>query len=378
MERAQKKFKKATVAMSNRFKAFEHKPKAVCLPFGLEGKVSPLLNDILSKDDSLSSSVTGLMAQAKAKGTMEGYGRTTARFAEFCRLNGYAYPAFTEQAALHFVIQLDKDKTTLAVLGQVSPALSLVEKLSGCQATAMTATVATFLSAAKRRAAVDKPIVKKAGILPDNTLHRLLPVCFTPHAEGLLQADPVLLRTFVRATVVYFTFCRFNCYSKLRAMDLEDNGYSILVTFPAAKNDQYHNGQATCLVPNDKGVNPVEILRTYFQLCGFQFGRDNRDKSLLNCVMRKKKNGWVADGRRGVCYGTATKNLQTALAKVGIVCAKATDKSIKGLGVTRTIEAGISPDEVREQGRWKTITMPLHYKTNSTSYKEQIASNVPV
>ena len=83
-----------------------------------------------------------------------------------------------------------------------------------------------------------------------------------------------------RDVIIYFTFCRFNCYSKLRAMDLEDNGDSIEITFPSAKNDQYHNGRTTVVVANDTAVNPVEIIRNYFKLCGFKFGRANGDNPI--------------------------------------------------------------------------------------------------
>ncbi len=58
-----------------------------------------------------------------------------------------------------------------------------------------------------------KPAVKKkAGILPPDTLHRLHPVCFVLHTENKMSEDPVLLRTYIRSVVVYFTFCKINCY----------------------------------------------------------------------------------------------------------------------------------------------------------------------
>jgi hypothetical protein len=215
------------------------------MPFGLTAAESPMISEILDNDDSLMSSVKGLMAQAKSDGTMENYERMTTKFATFCGEKGYSYPRFTEKAALHFVIQLDKDKSSWSVLCQVKPALALVEKLAGGTVSVLTSTVDIYLSAAKRRAAEVKPVVQKAGILPDDILVRLYPVCVTPHAEGNQSADPVMLRTYVRAMVAYFTFCRFNCYSKLRACDLEDDGTCIQITFRSAKNDQFHKGQTT-------------------------------------------------------------------------------------------------------------------------------------
>ncbi len=96
----------------NRFAAYAYNPKKkeVSVPFGLETTTSPLLNEILEADASLSESVKGLMSQAKAAGTMVNYDGMTKKFAKFCAEKGYVYPDFTEKAALHFVIQMDKDE----------------------------------------------------------------------------------------------------------------------------------------------------------------------------------------------------------------------------------------------------------------------------
>ena len=356
-----------------RFDQFKCDKKSKKAPFGLEGNAAPILQEILAADESLKESVSGLMSQAKAEGTMENYGRMTSKFEKFCNSKGYEYPGFTEKAALHFVIQMDSEKATFALLCQIKPALALVEKLSGREGSAFSEIVDIFLTAAKRRAAESKPVVKKAEILPTNIMGKLYEKYFVGE-----DCDPVMARTFVRVTVIYFTFCRFNCYSKLRAMDLEDNGTSITVTFPSAKNDQYHEGQSSCLVSSDKAVDPVKIVRKYFHMCGFKFGSEAGDSSLLNCVIRRKKTGWIADGRKAVSYSVSTKNVRDMLAGVLEKESKCTDKSFKMLGVTRTLEAGTALEEVMHHGRWRTPTMPLHYKVNSLAFKEAMASNVPV
>jgi hypothetical protein len=234
-----------------------------------------------------------------------------------------------------------------------------------------------FLVAAKRRAAEAKPAVKKAGVLPTDILFKLHEKYYLTNLENAATIDPVMLRTFVRAVIVYFTFCRYNCYNKLRAMDLEDNGNSITVTFTSAKNDQFHNGQSSCLIANSLAVDPVSIVRKYYQLCGFKFGKIHGDTSYLNCVMRKKKNSWFADGRRTIGYTTGVKDIRNMLTGVGIAADRATDKSFKMLGVTHTLEAGTALEDVMHHGRWRTVSMPLHYKVNSLQFKESVASKVP-
>ncbi len=182
----------------------------------------------------------------------------------------------------------------------------------------------------------------------------------------------------MRAVVVYFTFCRFSCYSKLRAQDFEDLGDSIQITFQSSKNDQFHNGQSSFLVENDSIVNPVQIIRTYFKLCGFKFGQANGNTSLVNSIIRRTKSGWKADNTKSVSYSTGTRDIRRMLASAGIFVDKALDKSFKMLGVTKTLESGTARENVRDQGRWKSLSMPLHCKANPIQYKKSVVSAVPI
>jgi hypothetical protein len=71
---------------------------------------------------------------------------------------------------MHFIVQMDKDGTTMATLSQIKPTLALLEKLAGKQGSSFTDTVDILLNAAKRRAAESKPIIQKAGQLSEDTL----------------------------------------------------------------------------------------------------------------------------------------------------------------------------------------------------------------
>jgi hypothetical protein len=66
------------------------------------------------------------------------------------------------------------------------------------------------------------------------------------------------------------------------------------------------------------------------------------------------------------------------LAAAGIFVQKASDKSFKMLGVTMTLESGTALEDVQDEGRWRTLSMPLHYKTISEQFKKHVASQVPV
>jgi len=177
--------------------------------------------------------------------------------------------------------------------------------------------------------------------------------------------------------VIYYTFCRFNCFNQLQARDFEDKGDSIQITFRRAKNDQMHNGSSTFLMSGGED-DPVEIVRLFFKLCGFRFGAENDDTSYVSPVIKKSKRGiWTATGQKRVGYSQATKELRRLIADLGIKSDKVTDKSVKYLGVTKSMAAGMTLEDAMHLGRWRTLSMPLHYKINSEQYKKEIAGQVP-
>ena len=106
---------------------------------------------------------------------------------------------------VHYIVQLDKDKASLAMINQLKPALILVEQLSGVQNSAFTDTADILIAAAKRRASEIKPPTKKAGQLPDDILHQLFPVCMAPCVKDKKSSDPVLLRTYCMYVMLLYT-----------------------------------------------------------------------------------------------------------------------------------------------------------------------------
>ena len=346
-------------------------------PFGLTSGDSQLLQNILARDSSLKNSVQSLMNTSKAPGTMSNYNCLTVKFQKFCEKNSYSYPCFSEQAALHFVISLDNDQVSYAIICQIRPALALVEKLAGHSQSALTKTVDTFIEAAKRKAASDREPAVKAGTLPSDILDLLYSRFVAPFEEEGAGFDPVKLRTIVRLTVVYHTFCRFSCFNKLRATDFEDMGDSIRVRFGSAKNDQMHNGSECFIVQSQSGFDAVQLIRFYFEKFGLKFGAAQKDLSFVNCIVRKLKgDSWRADGVKAVSYSHSTKLLRELLTEAGIDSTKVSDKSFKMLGVTKAFENGMSLEELMHHGRWRTLTMPLHYKVNSETYKKDVASRI--
>jgi hypothetical protein len=207
------------------------------------------------------------------------------KFELFCAENSYDFKNFLEQAVLHFVLKFVAGDAAYSVYSQIKPALTLLERLAGKKESAFTPLVDTYLEAAKRRAAESRELARKAAELPADTLEALMEALIRPHQAAGTRSDLSIIRTLLRVTIVRYTLCRFNCYSKLRVCDVEDKGDSFKLTFIAAKNDQMHNGSTSFLVHQ----NAVEFIRYAFAQLGFVPG-DRENKSYLNCVV-KNVNG---------------------------------------------------------------------------------------
>jgi hypothetical protein len=332
---------------------------------------SQLLKNILARDGSLKIQAEKLAKHVKAEGTVKGYNGFLKKFQLFCETNSYDFENFTEQSLVHFVLDLEKTGPSLAAVGQIKPALTLLEKMRGRPISAFTHTVDMYLEAAKRRAADRRPPAVKAPELPADTWEQLVDKHVRPIWEGQKKADWIALRTILRVTVVKFTFCRFDCYDRLRANDFEDKEDGIKITFNSAKNDQLHQGNSSYIVNEEA----CRVIRYAFREFGFRMG-DKLDNRHLNCVLVRKKGGWQINSKKNLSYSNATARLRQLLKDTGIDVPRATDKSFKQLGVTGTLEAGAELEDLMHQGRWRTLTMPLRYKLNSDKFKKDIAKKV--
>jgi hypothetical protein len=278
---------------------------------------------------------------------------------------------FTELAVLHFVLKLDADNAVYSVWCQVKPALTLLERLAGRKDSVFSPLVDTYIEATKRRAAEAREPAKKAPELPPELLEELLRKFVKPHQEAGTEPDLSVIRTLLRVVIVRYTICRFNCYNKLRVCDVEDRGDCFRLTFVAAKNDQMQNGSISYIVQQDA----VAFIRYAFLKLGFVPG-NREDKSFLNCVIKKVKGKQSVVGERRILYSHVTSLLQKVVAEAGFEAGGVTDKSFKMQGVTSILDSGVPLEDVMHHGRWRTLSMPLHYKVNSEKYKKDVAKNI--
>ena len=85
----------------------------------------------------------------------------------------------------------------------------------------------------------------------------------------------------------------------------------------------------------------------------------------------------VEFGNTEVVITRIHKNHQASMVELGEESGGVSDKSFKMLGVTRTLEAGASAEQVSLHRRRITMNMPLRYKHNSLSFKKQTAGLIP-
>ncbi len=175
--------------------------------------------------------------------------------------------------------------------------------------------------------------------------------------------------------IIYHTLCRLDCFMKLQARHFELVGPDIVVTFPAAKNDQFHKGNQSCLVATGTAFCPVRITRIFFFRFGLRFGEAEGDLTFVNFQLRKADaTSRPIPGSR-LSRSQATADLGALLRAAGVQV-RATEKSIKMAGVSAMFQAGATALEVMHTGRWNSPDIPLRYKHNSHAFKRAVAAKV--
>ena len=335
------------------------------------------LTDVLEKDPTLKLAAFRCLLASKAPGTVHAYTASVDKFQKFCESENLPFPHFTTASVMQYILRLDIASAPFQIFKVFRPALCFLEQSLGLP-TAFTPEISLVLEGAMRRASAAAGPVKKAPLLSRTDMQRVLDKLYLPRCERVHLIDAAQFRTLFRLVIVYHSLCRLNCFNHLQAKHFEKVGMDIIVTFPTAKNDQFHQGQQSCLTATDSPYCPVKITNAYFRRFGLQFGRAAGDSSYVNFQLRRSSHGSLEPIRhRPLSATTATENLRQLFAAVGIPATKFTDKSVKMAGVTAAFAAGASPDDVMHAGRWKSSEIPLRYKHNTVQFKRNVAAKIP-
>ena len=176
----------------------------------------------------------------QAQGTEVLYGRTIRMFREYCEENKdkFCYEKFSEKEVLNFVIkavEMDAGETFFAT---IKPALERLEELRGVRKedSAITNLVEKYIKGGKKMAAQAGPPKKKKKAIPVEAIEEVLETYIWPYSMEIEKIDGKIFRTVFKWVIQACTLCRWDEYSRLRAMDFkkteEEDGIIPIATQP--------------------------------------------------------------------------------------------------------------------------------------------------
>jgi len=201
---------------------------------------------------------------SKAPGTIKAYSATAGHFRSFCAENDYAFPLFPPAALLEFILEKAAAGSSFSSLATIQPAVTLLEECLGRPSSFTPVMEAAILGTKKLRRAAAGP-VKKAPPIKVSDLRRLMDRFVIPFYGDMGRADAEHLRNVFRIIVEFHTLCRLSCFRKLQALHFEKVDSDILVTFPSAKNDQFHEGRSSFLMASDSPYCPVKLTVAFIR-----------------------------------------------------------------------------------------------------------------
>jgi hypothetical protein len=253
----------------------------------------------------------------------------------------------------------------------------MVEKVTGREQSVLTDHVKSAVYSVQRYYEQRKPAVKKAKKLDYLVVNHLIELEILPHTRRPHKIDVIHFRSLFRATIIYFTMCRFADFSKLTDREFTDGGDHIKITFLTRKNDQ-HGDNSVHIIPQraDCAVCPVKLIKLYFWRFGLSF--QGSGKSVNFRIGRMA--GVVSAGKGSLSRCNATKNFKDLLRKHGYIeeAEAYCEKALKVGSVTNTLDAGEPLENVKVVGGWKSLTTPLHYRELSERFRRDVASRIPL
>ena len=338
------------------------------------------MKDLAGEDAELLRETKKLFDSQLASGTVDRYNRIIKEFRDFCDSDsGLSYKNFTEVEVGRFIVKNSSKNRGEAFWGAVKPALESVQKARNVQAgrTAFTTMVLGCLAGAKRRAAENRPPVRKMIALPEEALNKALEVYIYEHVpDNLEKIDLSKFRTIFRWTIIKYTMCRWDGFDYLRAkhFSLSKEGNDLFVMFPRSKSDQFGKGKKCTLASRVHISNPVTLTLLYFKLFGLEM--DGVDESRINCALRYTKEGLVPKKDESLSYNEGMKQAKKMLEDLGFSSEGYGESSAKRAGVTEPLERGATVEQIQLVGGWKTPGMPLYYAQMNEQFKIELAQKM--
>ena len=349
------------------------------IPFDLKIENFPHVMQMLQTEPKGIETANMIMKPPLADSTIKAYAPVIADFADYCALKSLDYPLFSQNAVLAFLAHCNIREVNIHYIMKVVPSLAALENILDRPGVAITPIVTKAVNSIIRELSKHRQPVKKATPFPISNFEIIISKEIYAHEEEIYRINAANFRAVFRAVIIYFTFCRFSDFNGLTDSHFNDKGDCIEITFPKSKNDQYFKGSSSVITEKpDSILCPVRLTRLYFKRFHLKFKGNNICPKFINFRLRKQ-NGFVAPvpGER-LAVSNAVAITRKLLNAYGFDGSKYTEKSMKVAGVTALCDYGEPLENVSIMGRWRTSTMPMHYRNTSLQFKKNIASNIPV
>ncbi len=346
-------------------------------PFGLPIECFPIYEKMLDKKPHLVEAVNVMLQGAVSESTSSQYGAVVREFFHFYQAEKLEFPAFSDAAVLEFVAVSFANARPLGLFRNILAALAMVEKVTGRADTVLSDHVRSAVYSVQRFYEQRKPAVRKAKKLDILVVNHLIELEILPHIRRPHNIDPIHFRSLFKATIIYFTMCRFADFAKLTDREFQDGGDHIKVTFLTRKNDQ-HGDNSLHIIPqrDDCTVCPVKLIRLYFWRFGLRFQGSGRSVNFRI----SRSAGTVTAGKGSLSRCNSARYFKKLLFKHGYIeeAKEYSEKCLKVGSVTNTLDAGEPLENVKVIGGWKSLTTPLHYRELSERFRREVASRIPL
>lgn len=348
-------------------------PRPLPLPTNVAQSPTSALAAHAGRRPALRDRLEGLLSSSIAPATLRSYRRVQACFEAFCVSRGFPHPEFTSASVMEYLVHLQDERVGVAFVCALKPALCLQLKFQlRLPSSVFSPVVDTAIVGLKRIAAARRPEVRKMRPLSGPDLLLLFNVLVQPYLPVIALIPLQNIRTMFRASLTFYTFCRFRDFNALRVRHFSPlPSGAVMVYFPEAKNDQLHQGNSTPLPCSAPFPDPVYITKLFFERAGFVLAENSVDSSFVNIVIDPKSKA-VVPGRR-LSYSRALADLKAACDLAGIGGVAIGEKSAKVGGVTTALASSVSLVDLAAHGRWRTTDIVLHYRADSVAHKVAVA-----
>jgi hypothetical protein len=85
------------------------------------------------------------------------------KFQDFCGKKGYSFKNFNEQTVVHFIMYLDSKNCHFSLIGQIKPAISLLERMRGFEKNSFYTASGHCLRSSKKKSSRVQRAGEKSG-----------------------------------------------------------------------------------------------------------------------------------------------------------------------------------------------------------------------